>query len=116
MSLRCVIYISLMLCSHWCILTPVVHLGTEVVLYTYLRGAFCVARFDKVGNAKASERGASNSAGLHAFFMSFRVNDVEPDIYNQLEDNVKWIIRIFLQNWRSCSEWKAPIAQKMAYC
>ena len=32
---------------------------------------FCVARSDKVGTfSGASERGASDSAGLHAFFVS----------------------------------------------
>ena len=30
---------------------------------------FGVARFDRQGNAKASEREASDSAGLHVFFM-----------------------------------------------
>ena len=29
-----------------------------------------VARSDRQGNAKASERGASDSAGLHVFFVS----------------------------------------------
>ena len=38
----------------------------------YISGVgFCVARFDRQGNAKASDREASNSAGLHAFFMSY---------------------------------------------
>ena len=40
--------------------------GAEVVLYISGVG-FCVARFDRQGNAKASDREASNSAGLHAF-------------------------------------------------
>ena len=40
--------------------------GAEVVLYISGVG-FCVARFDRQGNAKASEREASDSAGLHAF-------------------------------------------------
>ena len=44
--------------------------GAEVVLYISGVG-FCVARFDRQGNAKASDREASNSAGLHAFFMSY---------------------------------------------
>ena len=43
--------------------------GAEVVLYISGVG-FCVARFDRQGNAKASDREASNSAGLHAFFLS----------------------------------------------
>ena len=42
--------------------------GAEVVLYISGVG-FCVARFDRQGNAKASDREASNSAGLHAFFL-----------------------------------------------
>ena len=41
--------------------------GAEVVLYISGVG-FCVARFGRQGNAKASDREASNSAGLHAFF------------------------------------------------
>ena len=40
--------------------------GIEVVLYISAWG-LCVARFDRQGNAKASEREASDSAGLHAF-------------------------------------------------
>ena len=43
--------------------------GMEVVLYISAWG-LCVARFDRQGNAKASEREASDSAGLHAFFVS----------------------------------------------
>ena len=43
--------------------------GAEVVLYISGVG-FCVARFDRQGNAKASEREASDSAGLHAFLVS----------------------------------------------
>ena len=39
--------------------------GIEVVLYISAWG-LCVARFDRQGNAKASEREASDSAGLHA--------------------------------------------------
>ena len=41
-------------------------IGIEVVLYISAWG-LCVARFDRQGNAKASEREASDSAGLHAF-------------------------------------------------
>ena len=41
-------------------------IGMEVVLYISAWG-LCVARFDRQGNAKASEREASDSAGLHAF-------------------------------------------------
>lgn len=45
-------------------------MGIEVVLYISAWG-FGVARFDKQGNILgASERGASDSAGLHAFFVS----------------------------------------------
>ena len=40
--------------------------GAEVVLYISGVG-FCVTRFDRQENAKASEHEASNSAGLHAF-------------------------------------------------
>ena len=62
----------LLLYSHRCVmLCRIVWLyGAEVVLYISGVG-FCVARFDRQGNAKASDREASNSAGLHAFFMSY---------------------------------------------
>ena len=40
-------------------------------IYLHRRGASSVVRFDRQGNAKASDREASNSAGLHAFFMSY---------------------------------------------
>ena len=44
--------------------------GIEVVLYISAWG-LCVARFDKQGNILgASNREASDSAGLHAFFVS----------------------------------------------
>ena len=48
---------------------PMATIGIEVVLYISAWG-LCVARFDRQGNAKASEREASDSAGLHAFFVS----------------------------------------------
>jgi len=52
-------------------------IGIEVVLYISAWG-LCVARFDRQGNAKASEREASDSAGLHAFLclevQSFLIN------------------------------------------
>ena len=52
-------------------------IGMEVVLYISAWG-LCVARFDRQGNAKASEREASDSAGLHAFLclevQSFLIN------------------------------------------
>ena len=45
-------------------------IGIEVVLYISAWG-LCVARFDKQGNILgASNREASDSAGLHAFFVS----------------------------------------------
>ena len=37
--------------------------------YTYPAWGLCVARFDRQGNAKASDRETSNSAGLHAFYI-----------------------------------------------
>ena len=42
--------------------------------YNILRGAFCVARFDKLGNAKASTRGTGNRIGS-TFFMLLGVGD-----------------------------------------
>ena len=38
--------------------------GREEELYTHLRGAFIVARFDILGNAKALTRGTSDRTGL----------------------------------------------------
>ena len=53
-----------MLCRiTWCLV--------QRLSYTYPAWGLCVARFDRQGNAKASDREASNSAGLHAFFMSY---------------------------------------------
>ena len=71
MPLRCGIDIPLLLYSHRCVILCRIEwwYGAEVVLYISGVG-FCVARFDRQGNAKASDREASNSAGLHAFFMS----------------------------------------------
>ena len=68
MPRRCVMYMPQLLYSNRCIYTCGVY-GIEVVLYISAWG-LCVARFDRQGNAKASEREASDSAGLHAFFMS----------------------------------------------
>ena len=49
-----------MLCRiMWCMV--------QRLCYTYPAWGLCVARFDRQGNAKASDREASNSAGLHAF-------------------------------------------------
>ena len=46
---------------------PMATIGIEVVLYISAWG-LCVARFDKQGNILgASNREASDSAGLHAF-------------------------------------------------
>ena len=42
----------------------------EVVSIYLQRGASLVARSDLQGNAKTSMCGASDSAGLHAFFLS----------------------------------------------
>ena len=48
----------------WCLL------GVDMAYIHHRRGA-CVARFDRQGNfLRASRSEASDSAGLHAFFMS----------------------------------------------
>ena len=39
-------------------------------IYTYRRGASALLVSTTMGNAKASNREASDSAGLHAFFVS----------------------------------------------
>ena len=42
--------------------------GREEELYTHLRGAFSVARFDILGNAKALTRGTSDRTGSTFFY------------------------------------------------
>ena len=44
--------------------------------YTYPAWGFGVARFDRQGNAKASDREASNSAGLHALLITAAIGNV----------------------------------------
>ena len=58
--------------SHWCILlSPVCKVWRcDGHIYTYRRGASALLVSTTMGNAKASNREASDSAGLHAFFMS----------------------------------------------
>ena len=74
MPRRCVIYIPQIPYSHWCIQYPMATIGIEVVLYISAWG-LCVARFDKQGNILgASNREASDSAGLHAFFCVLKFN------------------------------------------
>ena len=62
--------------SCWCLVAIGVSLhqlslrGVDMAYIHHRRGA-CVARFDRQGNfLRASEREASDNAGLHAFFMS----------------------------------------------
>ena len=43
--------------------------GREEELYTHLRGAFSVARFDILGNAKALTRGTSDRTGSTFFYV-----------------------------------------------
>ena len=72
MPRRCVIYMPLLLYSHRCVmLCRIMWCMVQRLCYTYPAWGLCVARFDRQGNAKASDREASNSAGLHAFFMSY---------------------------------------------
>ena len=66
----CVVHIPQIPYSHWCIPTPLATIGIVGVLYISAWG-FGVVRFDKQGNILgASNREASDSAGLHAFFVS----------------------------------------------
>ena len=65
----CVVHMPQISYSLWCIPTPLATIGIVSVLYISAWG-FGVARFDRQGNAKASEREASDNAGLHAFFVS----------------------------------------------
>ena len=64
-----------MLYSPWCTCTPLVGIYVAVVLCTYRRGAFCVARFDLQGNAKASMCGASIVQGF-TLFLCLQLTDV----------------------------------------
>lgn len=66
MPRRCVIYIPQYRTAIGVSVPHMAIIGMEVVLYISAWG-LCVARFDRQGNAKASEREASDSAGLHAF-------------------------------------------------
>ena len=55
--------------SHWCIPMPLRFVGIVVVLYTYRRGVRrCSFRLARPFSG-ASNREASDSAGLHVFFM-----------------------------------------------
>lgn len=69
-SLGC-IYVQLSLCQgHWCTRTPMATLGTAGLLVYLQRGAFSCCSFRLTRYAKTSMRGASDSEGLHAFFVS----------------------------------------------
>ena len=48
--------------------------GREEELYTHLRGAFSVARFDILGNAKALTRGTSDRTGSTFFYVYAKIN------------------------------------------
>lgn len=67
----CVIHIPTMSYGHWCICTPMATFGV-VVCYTYRRGASALLASTYRAFPTASNREASDSAGLHAFFMSLR--------------------------------------------
>ncbi len=72
MPLGC-IYVQPSLChSHWCTPTPMATLGTAgLLVYSIQRGASLVVRFYRIRRfSGATEREASDSAGLHAFFLS----------------------------------------------
>ena len=43
-----------------------------VIIYLHIRGAFGVARFDKLGDARASTRGTSDKNRLRAFSYAFK--------------------------------------------
>ena len=50
--------------------------GREEELYTHLRGAFSVARFDILGNAKALTRGTSDRTGSTFFYAYVKLNEI----------------------------------------
>ena len=67
------LYVQPSLCQgHWCIRTPMATLGISGLLaYHIWRGASLVVRFTGRGDfSGATERETSDSAGLHAFFLS----------------------------------------------
>ena len=43
--------------------------GREEKLYTHLRGAFSIARFDNLGNARAYESWNEHQGWLHVFYV-----------------------------------------------
>lgn len=47
-------------------------LSIELSIYLHWRGAFGVARFDKLGDARASTRGTSDKNRLRAFSYAFK--------------------------------------------
>ena len=61
--MRCIIY-----CSHW-LRTFYRSLSRVHSIYLHWRGAFGVARFDKLGDARASTRGTSDRIGSTLFRM-----------------------------------------------
>ena len=48
--------------------------GREEELYTHLRGAFSVARFDNLGNARAYESWNEHQDWLHVFYVYVNYN------------------------------------------
>lgn len=50
----------------------IVYKYVGIVIYISAWG-FCVARFDKLGNAKASKRGTSNRYRFHVLFIYMRI-------------------------------------------
>ena len=60
--------------SNWCIRMPMCVWFVGCIV-TYRRGAFGVARFGRQGNAKASEREASDSIRASRLFCVYTVGD-----------------------------------------
>ena len=69
---RLYLYVQPSLChSHWCTRTPMATLGiVGLLVYTYSVGFLLLLVPITRARGKAQERGASDSAGLHAFFLS----------------------------------------------
>ena len=69
MPRRCVIYIPLMLYSHWCIMLLMVNDGIYQSMLNISAWGYALLVSTCRAILGAPERGASDSAGLHAFFV-----------------------------------------------
>ena len=74
--------------------------GREEELYTHLRGAFIVARFDILGNAKALTRGTSDRTG--STFYICKLSTSEQDLGNALRSQKAMVKHNNLRLMKKC--------------